>query len=321
MEQIISFDPVKNPLVSVICLCYNQARFVKETLDSVVNQTYEVIELIVVDDGSSDDSKAVINEWREDHKEVPFVNLKDNVGNTTAFNQGLKLASGKYVIDLAADDVLLKNRVEKQVEFFESLQSSVGVIYSDALYIDENGKVLHQHFASPRFKPHEGEVYEKLIDTYFVPPPTMMIKMEVFDELEGYDESLAYEDFDFWVRSSRNWEYMYQDVILTKIRLIEGSHSDNYYKKEDRKLASTVKVCWKIDRMNQTEEEVDALVRRLKYEIRHAFLAGRRNEMNDFFGIWSANRSISIHYLIVKCIGQLGFELNWLRKPLQNIFK
>ncbi|WP_456460850.1 glycosyltransferase [Reichenbachiella sp.] len=313
MEQIISFDPVKNPLVSVICLCYNQARFVKEALDSVVNQTYSMIELIVVDDGSNDDSKAVIKEWREDHEEVPFVNLKDNVGNTTAFNQGLKLASGKYVIDLAADDVLLKNRVERQVEFFESLHSAVGVIYSDALYIDENGKVLHQHFASPRFKPYEGEIYEKLIDTYFIPPPTMMVKKEVFDELKGYDGSLAYEDFDFWVRSSRNWRYGYQRESLIHIRKWSNSHSTGWYKKNDKQLHSTFKVCEKIRRLNQTNGECEALIRRIRFELRQSFFSGNHAEFKLFYELLEDLSKVPTKYVLMNQLNRLHLDLSWMR--------
>lgn len=310
---------MKNPLVSVICLCYNQAKFVKEALDSVLNQSYDAIELIIVDDGSKDTSKDVIQNWLHDHPNVPFVNIEENIGNTGAFNKGLSLAKGKYVIDLAADDLFFKHRIEEQVGFFESQNSSVGVIYSDAIYIDPNGEELHRHFSSPRLKPFKGDVYLKLIDTYFIPPPTMMILKEVVDELNGYDESLNYEDFDFWVRSARHWLYQYQPEVLTKVRVVSGSHSDNYYSKQDRKLASTVKVCRKIDSMNQTKEETQALIRRIKYEIRHAFLAGKKKEMNELFQIWGSNNSISFDYLIIKCIGQLGFSINWTRKPLQRI--
>ncbi len=308
-------------MVSVICLCYNQAKFVKEALNSVVNQSYKAVELIVVDDGSSDDSKAIILEWLANHEEIPFVNLKENLGNTSAFNQGLKLAKGKYVIDLAADDILVANRIERQVDFFERLDSKVGVIYSDANYIDPEGGALYRHFSKTRLHPYEGEVYQKLIDTYFIPPPTMMIKKEVLDGLGGYDESLAYEDFDFWVRSARNWKYAYQSEVLTKVRLIEGSHSDNYYGKGDLKLASTVIVCRKIAAMNQTEEEDIALIRRLKYEIRHSFLAGKKSEMNDFFGLWASENTIPYNYLMIKCIGQLGLNFNWLKKLLKRVLK
>lgn len=312
---------MENPLVSVICLCYNQARFVKEALDSVINQSYDNIQLIIVDDGSTDGSQEVIAKWLIDKEEVPFVNLGENIGSTAAFNKGLALANGKYVIDLAGDDVFLHERIGLQVAFFERQEALVGVIYSNAQYINEEGKELHQHFDHLGLLPYEGDVYEKVIDTYFIPTPTMMIRKSVLDELEGYDETLAYEDFDFWVRSARKSHYAYQSEVLTLIRKVRGSHSTSYYSKNDGKLASTLTVCNKIADLNKTEEETKSLVNRLKYEVRHAFLAGKRDEMNGFFSLWCKTGQIPSNYLTIKCIGQLGLNLIWLKKPVQTLFK
>ena len=228
IQQIFSFDVVKKPLVSVICLCYNHVKYVKEALNSVIRQSYNHIELIIVDDGSIDGSQREIEKWLENHPTIPFVNLQQNIGNTRAFNLGLKLAKGEYVIDLAADDILVLNRIEKQVDFFAIQKSEVGVVYTDAIYVDESGEALGDHFQGDMI-PYEGDVYHKLIDTYFIPPPTMMMRMSVLKELNGYDEMLVYEDFDFWIRSSRNWEYAYQPEKLTQIRKVSGSHGDNYF--------------------------------------------------------------------------------------------
>lgn len=304
--------------MSVICLCYNQVRFVKEALDSVINQSYDAVELIVVDDASTDGSKEEIRDWLQNKSSIPFIDLPDNLGSTKAFNQGLAQAKGKYIIDLAADDILLPNRIEKQVEFFESQFDEVGVIYSDATYINENSKALHNHFDNRQLIPFEGNVYERVVDTYFIPTPTMMIRKEVLDELNGYDENLAYEDFDFWVRSARNWKYAFQSEILTRVRKVLGSHSDNYYKQNDQKLVSTVVVCRKIKELNLSPSEDMALIRRLKYEIRHAFLAGKKPEMNELFKVWITVTPVSKPYLLIKYIGQLGINLNFLRKPIQK---
>lgn len=310
---------MENPLVSVICLCYNQARFVKEALDSVAHQTYSPIQLIVVDDASTDGSQEAIGQWLTDKAEVPFIDLRQNVGNTQAFNQGLALAKGKYVIDLACDDVLMPERVEKQVAFFEQQEGRVGVVYSDAQYIDEYGANLHRHFSNPRLTPYTGEVYEKLIDTYFVPTPTMMMRKSVLDELGGYDESLAYEDFDFWIRSSRNWLYAYQEEVLTQVRLLRQSQSTSFYQKDDPKLASTLIVCHKILELNRCDSENQSLINRLKYEIRQAFLAGRRRELQGFFQLWVDLGKIPFPYLILKWVGVFGLNLNGLKKPIQKL--
>ncbi|RJE72073.1 glycosyltransferase [Reichenbachiella sp. MSK19-1] len=298
---------MQKPLVSVICLCYNQARFVLETLESVVAQDYALVEMIIVDDASEDGSKELIDGFLERYPDVPYVDIKFNVGNTTAFNQGLKLATGKYVIDLACDDLLVPNRISEQVEFFEEQSENVGVIYSDAVYISEKGKETKRHFQSGQYEAYEGDVYLKLIDTYFVPPPTMMIRKYVLDHLGGYDKELAYEDFDFWIRSSRDWGYAYQDQVLTRIRRVKNSHSDTLYKYEDKKVASTVLVCQKIRKLNRSELEDEALARRLRYEIRHAFLTGCRQEVEGFMKLLIEIDKSDLFY---KCLRRLNFGIN-----------
>ena len=215
------------PLVSVVCLCYNQERYVAEALESVAAQTYSGIELIVVDDGSSDGSKEaiakVLASWASNHMEISaFLDLQENLGNCKAFNQGLAACRGKYVIDLAADDVLDPSRITQQVEQFEQLPDHFGVVYSDAEYIDETGRSMGVHRVEG---PSEGDVYAEVVRRYFIPPPSMMMKRKVLQDLGGYDESLDYEDFDFWIRSARKWHYGYLPQPLTRIRKVKGSLS------------------------------------------------------------------------------------------------
>lgn len=303
------------PLVSVICLCYNHVRFVLESLESVLNQSYNHIEMIIVDDASSDGSKVVIQNFLEKHPDVPFINLLNNVGNTTAFNQGLKIAKGIYVIDLACDDVMLPDRIERQVAFFETQHERVGVIYSDAEYIDEEGKHINYHFKGKRYSAKEGDIYKDLIADYFIPPPTMMIKKKVLDELDGYDEDLAYEDFDFWIRSSKMWHYAFQSELLTKIRKVTNSLSTQLYSKTDRQLNSTIMVCEKIMELNQEPEEDCALIKRLKYEVRHAFLTGHRDQVMKMMEMLRKLKGMTFMYYILSAIN-LGWNLRWLRKTI-----
>lgn len=243
--QLLEQLPLNNlPLVSVICLCFNHEKYVEEAIQSVFDQNYANIELIVVDDASSDGSSELIEKILE-NSSVEFIKVDSNLGNTKAFNLGFFKSTGKYIIDLAADDILVKDRIERQVSFFEGCKNNIGVIYSDAIYIDESGKKLITHFGNNKFVPYSGEIYEKLISNYFIPHPSMMIKREVLLELNGYDEKLAYEDFDFWIRSSRKWQYQYQSEILTKIRKTVGSLSSRVYSKNDKQLHSTYLVCKK----------------------------------------------------------------------------
>ena len=307
---------MRKPVVTVICLCYNQKPFVAETLQSVFDQTYSNIQMIVLDDGSTDGSKELIKNYLKVYPDVHFLDLPENLGNTKAFNLGLAHATGKYIIDLACDDLLDPERIKKQVEFFESLANDFGVIYSDANYISEDSLLIGRHFESKIFKPFEGDVFELVIAEYFIPPPTMMIRKKVLDDLNGYDESLAYEDFDFWVRSARNWKYGFQNQVLTKIRKVDGSHSTTLYKKGDKKLKSTIQVCRKIEQMILSESEKRALIKRLKYEMKHAFLTGNNREVDAFFQILQNIEGESWIEQLMSIVNELGIDWSFLRNWL-----
>lgn len=276
-------------MVSVICLCYNHAKFVEEALRSVRQQTYPSIELIVVDDASTDESVKVIRIYLQKYtcpSRVKTCFLSQNLGNCAAFNRGLALAQGKYIIDFATDDVMLPERIAQQVMFFERLDEAYGVVFSEAEYIDEQGMSLYRHYRDrlKHIRPvPTGDIYARLLSTYFIASPTMMMRKSVLDELGGYDEQLAYEDFDFWVRSSRNYRYAYQDICTTQIRKHSSSMSTGWYRRGDPQLYSTYLVCLKARDLNRTEEERRALVKRVKYELRQAVGGGNWGEVRLFY--------------------------------------
>jgi glycosyltransferase involved in cell wall biosynthesis len=177
-------DTTALPLVSVICLCYNHERFIAEALDSVLAQTYPNLEIIVVDDCSTDYSVEVIEEYLRKYPQLTFISTGSNQGNTRAFNMGWRASKGALIIDFATDDVLLPDRVEKQVQAFLELDESYGVVYSDAEYIDDNTNHIGFHCARNKqgevisFAP-SGDIFQHLLGCYFVCPPTMMMKLAV----------------------------------------------------------------------------------------------------------------------------------------------
>src|SRR5690349_1932030 len=226
---------MQQPLVSVICLCYNHQQFVQEAIESVFRQTYPNLQIIVVDDASTDNSVREIEKTIAAAPHVQFLPLKQNLGNCKAFNAGLALAKGDYIIDFATDDLMMPERIEHQVRFFSSFDESYGVNFTDAVYIDINGKIFRRHYDHLRSKgliDHvpEGDVYSFVVGTYFISSPTMMIRRQVLEALGGYDETLAYEDFDFWVRSSRTFKYCFLDEKLTCVRRTNASMSSGWYR-------------------------------------------------------------------------------------------
>jgi len=200
-----------------------------------------------------------------------------NLGNCRSFNQALSLASGTYIIDLAADDVLLDTRIEKQVSLFETLSASYGVIFSNAAYINEQSIVVSHHYqvdtkGKAKKNVPSGDIYRQILQQYFICTPTMLIRKSLLDELGGYDEALSYEDFDFWVRSSRKYKYAYQDEILTFKRKVKGSLSTQFYQlRQNKLLDSTLIVCRKAALLNQKEEEKQALANNIRYHLRQSY--------------------------------------------------
>lgn len=257
------------PTVTVICLCYNQGRFVRDAIHSVMNQLYPDIQLLVVDDASTDNSVSVIKECLNEFPEITFLPLSKNLGNCKAFNHALTFAKGEYIIDLAADDILLPERVSQGVEAFAAAGEQFGVNFTDARWIREDGGPLYLH--SDKY-PHatipEGDIYRHLIARFFICSPTMMFRAHVIKSLGGYDESLAYEDFDFWIRSSRTFLYCYSPQVLVEKRVVKNSMSERQFSLFNSQLRSTFRVCERILSLNRSSDEQKALADRILYEMR-----------------------------------------------------
>ena len=266
------------PLVSVICLCYNQKDFVTESINSILKQSYQQIEIIIIDDASTDNSAEIIRKFLIDQPEITFIPLKKNLGNCAAFNKGLDLAKGKYVIDLAADDLLIPDRIENQVNIFENLSEDYAVVFSDAILIDKSGnklKTFYKRDEKGKLIQHvpSGDIYKELIKKMIICSPTMMMRKKVLDELGGYDATLSYEDYDFWVRSGRKYKYYYINEILTKKRVLSGSQRTKFYSiKLNLHLISTLQICKKAKNLNVNSEEDDALSVSVSYHLKLAFL-------------------------------------------------
>ena len=300
------------PMVTIIALSYNHEQFLEPALRSLAQQTYSAIELIVVDDASTDQSVTIVRSYLEKKPPdfpVKTLFLPKNIGNCAAFNRGLALAKGKYIVDFATDDIMLPQRIEQQVAYFESLSNDYGVIFTEAEYIDEKGKHLWYHYRDrlKHIRPIPvGDVYADVLARYFISPPTMMVRKRVLDELGGYDEQLAYEDFDFWVRSARNWKYAYLNECTTQVRKHKDSMSAQQYQPKDPQLHSTYLVCQKAFELNRNDKEEKALATRLKYELRRAFRSGNFREVRSFYKLLRKTKAKTLPYSILYWLAILG---------------
>lgn len=312
-----------NPLVTVICLCYNHEDFVVATLNSVNNQSYKNIELIIIDDCSQDNSVEKIKTWllirktEIGEKSIHFIALSENIGNCKAFNMALKLAKGKYVIDLATDDILLPQCIEKQVLQFEQLTENYAVVFANAIYIDKNSKILHKHHKTNEIVA-DGDIYAKILAHSFICTPTMMMRKTVLHSLQGYDESLSYEDFDFWIRSSRHYLYSYIDEIIVQKRILKQSLGTQFYTKNAYKhLESTLRICHKIAILNRNSLENKALAHRIRYHIRLCCYTNNHSLVSDYHNLLQKVTEIKI---LDKICDKIWILIAILKLPLHNFY-
>ena len=270
------------PLVTVICLCYNHADYVIEALESVHNQTYSNVELLIADDFSTDNSVKVIESWLKEHPKIPFLVNKENLGNTKTFNKCLKLAKGEYIIDLAADDVLKIDCIANQLEGFKkTTYENVGLIYGNAELISENGNFINDYFKTDTNRKRlqsqpTGDIYIGLLNgNNNLCSISSLVKKAVFVSLNGYDENLAYEDYDFWIRASTIYNFDYVDKILVQKRVLKDSMYTLLTQKNNKKTRrfnySTYLILQKAFKMNRTKEEFIAMLKRIHFEMTVAY--------------------------------------------------
>ena len=298
----------KKPLVSVIAICYNHEKYLLECLQSVVNQTYTNVELIIVDDCSEDKSQQKILKFHQENPTFQYIFNQENIGNCRSFNKAFKISKGKYIIDLSTDDVLLPKKVELQVEKFEK-SASIGVVFSDADFIDENSNYLGN--IKNTLKLPIGNVYEDVLaGKSFTMPVTMMVRRTIIEQLDGYDANLSYEDFDFWVRASRICQFDYVPEMLSYQRIVKGSHSSKSILKKNQLVQSSVKVCHKAFLLNETESENKALVIRLRMELLRCAFTENFEAGKDILVLLNKTKGHNWKTFIGKILIYLGFPIN-----------
>lgn len=259
------------PLVSIICHCYNHASFVEECLNSVINQSYKNIELIIVDDCSNDNSIEVIENWLKKNPEVQFIKNPKNLGITKSFNNATEFCNGEFIIDLAADDVLLSNCVYNQLKVFNE-NTNVCLVFGNAELIDDKGTTIGYHFAvDENLKVIDKDLqytnYESILKGgNCMCSVSAMYKKKTFIALGKYDEKLFYEDLDFWLRISKKHELAFTDEILVKKRELSNSLTRSFFKKNNfsKKInESNYRILRKAFKANTKKNEFKALLKRI----------------------------------------------------------
>ncbi len=220
------------PRVSVIITTFNRRRFLKEALASVLAQDYRDKEIIVIDDGSTDGSRA-----ETAGLPVRYV-WKENAGISSARNAGLDIARGDYIAFLDVDDLWKKKKLSVQMDVME--RTGIPLTYTDEIWM-RNGERLNQKL---RHRKYSGEIFERCLPLCIISPSSAVIHRGVIDAVGPFDESLPVcEDYDMWLRITSRYPVTF---IEEKLIIKRGGHSDQLsraYDGMDRfRIASIVKI-------------------------------------------------------------------------------
>jgi len=211
--ETMSFD---NPFVSIVTPAYNAQATVGETIESVLSQTFTNFELIVVDDGSMDDTANVVHQFEDKRIKYLYQTHKER---SEARNNGIKNAKGKYIAFLDADDTWLPEKLEKQMELFE-VDPNLGLVYSD-LYLCEGIFPQKITLYSRIRKLYRGYVpLRTMLEEGFIQSATPIVKREVFDKVGNFDSNLIpLEDYDMWMRIVAKYSIDFVDQPLAYYRI------------------------------------------------------------------------------------------------------
>lgn len=261
---------MRKGLVSVVIPNYNYAQYLGEAIDSVLSQTYPEIEIIVVDDGSSDGSKEILLGYGDRIKTI----LQQNQGVAAARNKGVSASSGEFIAFLDADDSWLPEKIEKQVECFRD-DEMLGLVHVGVIEIDGAGRMIRE-----RVEGGQGEIWQELLlfsgKGILGGGSGTMAPRTVFDEVSGFDERLSTSaDWDLYFQISSKYQVGFVPQPLLKYRVHNSNmHTNIDVMERDMKLA--------FEKAFRTESPGLSAIKSRAYGSLHQNLAGSYFVAGDY---------------------------------------
>ncbi|MCT7471118.1 glycosyltransferase family 2 protein [Aliarcobacter cryaerophilus] len=310
------------PLVSVFIPAYNHEKYVAEAIQSVIDQDYKNIELIIINDGSKDNTHEVIMSFEKKCNER-FVRFeyrnRENKGLSATLNEGVSLSKGKYFSAIASDDVLLPSKISLLVEKLENLDDSYVVAFGDAIFIDDEsnevyidyetgeyttsdkgGKSFLKYYTKEREFNYKDEnefgTYKTLLGGNYLPAMSAVIKLEQIKEVDAWTSGNTIEDWEMWLKLSKNYKFAYVDKSVALYRWHENNSS------------KTTKRRHSIDSINLLVNEKNFAISNSNANIYYKSL------VNKVFGIFNINKMDFIIYLF-----KYSFNIYFLKQIILKL--
>jgi glycosyltransferase involved in cell wall biosynthesis len=298
---------MNKPLVSVIIPNYNYGRYLKETIDSVLAQTYPNIEIVVADDGSTDNSEEVLSNYGNRVKWFK----QQNQGVSRARNQAVKQSNGEILAFLDSDDLWLPQKIEKQVQLFNDAE--IGLVHCGFVDFDNKGNLLKEHL--------DGLSGWVATDLLLYQRPVVLgggsaaiVKREAFDKVGGFDPNVSpAEDWEFYYQVARHYKIGFIEEVLMKYREHENNAHLNVKRMERALLTAYGKI------FSADESDIKHL-KRSCYSRIHMILAGSyygAGQYSDF--LRHAVKSLS--YSPENITQLMGFPVRWTKRQMKSLNK
>lgn len=205
------------PTVSIVLPTYNRAGLVGRAVESILEQTYRDFELLVIDDGSTDDTEKVIRTYRGDER-IRYKKLKHNFGQAYARNIGITHAKGNYIAFHDSDDVWRKEKLEKQMQVMLDAPDRVGMVYGCCEYHGLVGETDYFPRKAIEQEKKRGYIYPKLLEENLIGIPSLLVRKECIEQAGMFSESLrSLEDYEWILRLGKLYEAEYIDEILVDV--------------------------------------------------------------------------------------------------------
>lgn len=245
------------PRVSVVIPTYNYARFVGNAVDSILAQTFTDYEIIVVDDGSTDETARVLAGYGD---KVRYVH-QNNAGQSAARNHGIGLAHGEYLAFLDADDTWLPQKLDKQVRFLDE-HGEYDMVFADMSHCVDGAMIHKRYLHEKKYKfVAQGKIFNNLLREGFIFMPTVLVRRKCFEQVGVFDVTLSNcEDVDLWFRIADRFQIGFVDEPLA----VRNVHGANVTHQQEDYLMAPLQLMEKLYRTNSDPERLAIIRRRLR---------------------------------------------------------